>query len=206
MGPDGIGRLRREWPLVLPFLVLALAVAVVPGGGLLAVELFVLWVAGFVVCRRGWGVPYGLALVVVLVLDSAPGRAAPALAAVTVATLVTAALAVLTTAPSPRLPGALLRAGVAGLVGVGMGMFLVAEPVFSWSASGVLSALTVVPSLLGSLVGGVWMTRLWVVVPRACARYRPPTAPTSAQPCPAAVCGGHSPGTAGSRSPFRFWW
>lgn len=47
-----------------------------------------------------------------------------------------------------------------------MGLLLVVEPEFAWSAKGVLPALTVVPSLVGSLWGGMHMTKLWEVMPR----------------------------------------
>jgi hypothetical protein len=165
MGGDGLGRLRRETWLLVPAAALLGGLAVVPSGGPLAAGLAVLWIAGFVVSRRGWGVPYGLLLASTLLAGGSARAALPTYVFVCVGTLCAAILALRTSPVSDRLPGALGRAIPSALVGGGMGMFLVSEPRFSWAASGMLSAFTIVPSLLGSLAGGIWMTRLWQALP-----------------------------------------
>ena len=167
LGGEGLGRLRREFRLLIPAGLVVFALAVVPDGGVLAVALAVLWIAGFVVSRRGWGLAYGATLICVLAVGGSARTAVPVLAFVCLATVTLAVVALRTTPPSDRLPGALARAIPSALIGGGLALFLVSEPRFSWAASGLLSAFTVVPSLLGSLAGGLWMTRLWNVLPPA---------------------------------------
>lgn len=166
-GADGLGRLRRELTtLALPAVVLVGAIAAIPDGGLLAVALIAIWVGGFLLTRRGWGLPYGVALVVgALVLKLGFSTQV----VVTVATLLVVAVSVYAVATQPRSmrrPGPWERSIPAGLVGAGMGLLLVFEPRFAWNARGIIPVLTVVPSLLGSLWGGFHMTRLWEVMPQ----------------------------------------
>ncbi len=167
MGGDGLGRLRRETWLLVPAVLLFGGLAIVPSGGPLAGGLAILWIAGFIVSRRGWGVPHGVLLTLTLLAGGRREAALPAYVFVCVGTLCAAVLALRSSPVSDRLPGALGRALPSALIGGGMGMFLVSEPRFSWAASGLLSAFTIVPSLLGSLAGGIWMTRLWHALPRS---------------------------------------
>ena len=168
-GADGLGRLRREPWVALPLLAVLGGIALVRPGGLLAVALTTIWVCGFILTRRGWGPAFGL----VLILGAAtlklglPPRVIIGSAAM-LATL-GAVAAVRGSPPSLRRPGPWQRAVPAGLIGAGMGFLLVIEPRFAWHAQGVLPALTVVPSLIGSLWGGLHMTRLWEVMPHVLA-------------------------------------
>lgn len=168
-GADGLGRLRREPWVALPLLAVLGGIALVRPGGLLAVALTTIWVCGFILTRRGWGPAFGL----VLILGAAtlklglPPRVIIGSAAL-LATL-GAVAAVRGSPPSLRRPGPWQRAVPAGLIGAGMGFLLVIEPRFAWHAQGVLPALTVVPSLIGSLWGGLHMTRLWEVMPHVLA-------------------------------------
>ncbi len=168
-GLDGLGRLRngaRE--VLIPFGLLVLAGLATPGGAL-ASALFIVWTAGFVVARRGWGLTFGIALVIGAALL---GRGLGAWTIVGLATggaLGGAAMALRSFPPSARLPAPWLRSAPAAAIGAGMGLLLVVEPKFAWHASGVLPALTVVPSLVGSLWAGFHMTGLWEVLPPALA-------------------------------------
>ena len=166
--PDGLGRLRSHAQTVFAPLVLllgAIGILIRPGGWL-AAGLTIVWVGGFVLAQRGWGLGFGASLVAgALVLKV--GIAAPTLVAIAVvAVICAAAIALSTVRSSPRRPGSAARALTAGLVGAGLGLLLVVEPRFPWNARGALPALTVVPSLLGSLWGGFHMARLWDVMPQ----------------------------------------
>lgn len=169
-GPDGLGRLRRHFGRsAAVVLVGAGAMAVAPGWGLLASGLTLLWIGGFLVARLGFGLPFGSALLAVtggLWLGVDPRILLGVSAA---AALGVGAVALLRTAPSARRPGPIGRAVPAALIGAGLGLLLVLEPRFPWSAKGVLPTLTVIPSLVGSLWGGVHMSRLWDVLPPALA-------------------------------------
>ena len=168
-GSDGLGRLRREPWSGLPLLAVLGAIALVRPGGLLAVALTTIWVCGFILTRRGWGPIFGL----VLILGAATLKLglSPRVIIGSAALLATfgAVAAVRGSPPSLRRPGPWQRAVPAGLIGAGMGFLLVIEPRFAWHAQGVLPALTVVPSLIGSLWGGLHMTRLWEVMPHVLA-------------------------------------
>ena len=168
-GADGLGRLRREPWLLAPVAALVAAMAFVRPGGLLAAGLTTIWVGGFVLTRRGWGHWFGLILVLAAATLAVGVRPAAIVVAVAVIAAVGAVVALRGVTPSMRRSGPWQRAVPAGLVGAGMGLLLVIEPRFSWNAPGALPALTVVPSLLGSLWGGLHMTRLWEVMPRVLA-------------------------------------
>ena len=168
-GADGLGRLRREPWVALPLLAVLGGIALVRPGGVLAVALTTIWVCGFILTRRGWGPAFGL----VLILGAATLKLglSPRVIIGSAALLATfgAVAAVRGSPPSLRRPGPWQRAVPAGLIGAGMGFLLVIEPRFAWHAQGVLPALTVVPSLIGSLWGGLHMTRLWEVMPHVLA-------------------------------------
>jgi hypothetical protein len=169
-GPEGMGRLRREFGRsAAVVLVATAAIAAAPGWGPLSAGLALLWIGGFLVARHGWGLPFGVALLAVtagLPLGIDPRVLLSASAATA---MMIGCVALFRTAPSIRRPGPIGRAVPASLIGAGLGLLLVLEPRFPWSAKGVLPTLTVIPSLLGSLWGGVHMSRLWDVLPPALA-------------------------------------
>ena len=162
-GPDGIGRLRHERSLLVPFVAALVLLSLVPVGGPLAASLATTWIAGFVISRRGWGVAHALGSVGVLALFSS--RPIAGLVLLSVASAAGAALAIVTTNKSDRLPGPASRSIASGGIGFCLALFLVAEPAVHWQASSLRASLTIVPALLGSMVGGVWMTRIWSVLP-----------------------------------------
>ena len=165
-GPDGLGRLRCEPWIALPGVAVLGALALVRPGGLLAVALTTIWVGGFILTRRGWGPVFGLGLVLgaaTLKLGLSPRVIIGSAASMAV---VSGVAAVWGSPRSRRRAGPWQRAVPAGLIGAGMGFLLVIEPRFAWHAQGILPALTVVPSLFGSLWGGLHMTRLWEVMPQ----------------------------------------
>ena len=167
-GPDGLGRLRAGLaPVAIPFLAVLAMFRLFGEGGWLAAALTLIWTGGFVLARRGWGLGFGIALVVGAVTLGTGLPAWWVLGVTMVAVVISTAAGLVTTPASPRVPAPWLRALPAGAIGAGLGLLLVVEPKFAWHAHGVLPALTVVPALLGSLWSGYHMTSLWEVLPAA---------------------------------------
>ena len=168
VGPDGLGRLRRETWLLWPGLGLVGGLALVPEGGLVAAALACIWIGGFLVSRRGWGVAHCAMVLVVLAFSSfVPYRAVPLV--LVALTAIMGGLAFASSPTSERMVGSFARSLPSGLIGVCLAFFLVVEPEISWGASTMFASTTIIPALLGAVVGGLWMTRIWIVVPRSLA-------------------------------------
>jgi hypothetical protein len=169
VGPDGLGRLRREAWLLGPAVFAVGALALVPRGGFVAAALAATWISGFLVSRRGWGVPLCLALIMTL-LTSYWLVTWAVIALLVALSLGAAVLALMTSPVSNRMSGSFARSLPSGVIGVCLALVLVAEPRVDWAASPVYASLTIVPALLGAVVGGLWMTRIWTAVPKSLAR------------------------------------
>jgi hypothetical protein len=170
-GPDGTGRLRRELGRCgIALLTVATVMIAVPDWGPLAAGLTLLWIGGFLVARHGWGLPFGAALILMTIGLTAGVDPRVLLWTSAVAAVAIGGIALARTPVSIRLPGPIGRAVPAALIGAALGVLLVLEPRFPWSARGVLPTLTVIPALIGSLWGGVHMSRLWDVLPPSLAR------------------------------------
>jgi hypothetical protein len=181
VGPEGLGRLRRESWLLGPAAVAVGGLAFVSTGGFVAALLAATWISGFLVSRRGWGLPYcGGVVSLLLVAKWLPTWAV--LATVVAASLTLASVALVSSPMSGRMSGSFARSMPSGLIGIALALILISEPRIAWGASTVLASLTIVPALLGAVIGGVWMTRIWTEVPKSLARTsshgRVPFAPT----------------------------
>ena len=168
---DGLGRLAQQrGSLVAGGLTLAGVLPLVLGvRGALASLLVITWVAGSVLARRGWGVGYGLVLLLVAVCLEAgfPALALVALAAAL--TLLAAWKALPPKASALRSPGPWAPAAAAGAMGAGLGVLFVGDSSADWGTNGALTALSLIPSTLASFWGGLYLRRLREVVPRALA-------------------------------------
>ena len=169
VGPDGLGRLRREAWLLWPAAVLLGGLFLVPRGGPIAAVLASVWIGGFLVSRRGWGLFHCGTVVAILCLSSVVANWLVMVALVG-ATFVMSGFALISSRPSERMVGSFGRSLPSGLIGVCLAFFLVVEPEISWGASTLLASTTIIPALLGAVVGGLWMTRIWTVVPRSLSR------------------------------------
>jgi hypothetical protein len=165
-GPDGMGRLRREFGRsAATLLVVTAAMTAIPRWGWVAAALTLLWLGGFLVARHGWGLPFGVALLAGTLSRYLDVPSTVLLAGSAVAAVVIGGVALLNTPASNRRPAPVGRALPAASIGAGLGLLLVLEPRFPWAARGVLPTLTVIPSLLGSLWAGVHMSKLWEILP-----------------------------------------
>jgi hypothetical protein len=169
VGPEGLGRLRRESWLFGPAAAAIIGLCVVPDGGVIAAALATTWVAGFLVSRRGWGLVH-MAVVGVTLLVA---KWLPIWAVFAILVTASAALAAAALGASPvsdRMAGSFARSLPSGCIGVSLALILVAEPPILWGATPLQASLTVVPALVGALAGGLWMTRIWTAVPQSLAR------------------------------------
>ncbi len=169
VGPDGLGRLRREAWLLGPAAFAVGALSLVPQGGFVGAALATTWISGFLVSRRGWGLPLCLGVVAIL-LTSYWLVTWAVIALLVVLSLGVAVLALVTSPISNRMSGSFARSLPSGVIGVCLALVLVAEPRVDWAASSAYASLTIVPALLGAVVGGLWMTRIWTAVPKSLAR------------------------------------
>lgn len=183
VGPDGLGRLRREAWLLWSAVVLVGGLSLVPRGGLIAAVLASVWIGGFLASRRGWGVAHCGAVVATLCLSPLLANWL-VLVALVVMTFLMSGVALVSSRPSDRMVGSFGRSLPSGLIGVCLAFFLVVEPEISWGASTLLASTTIIPALLGAVVGGLWMTRIWTVVPRSLSKT-----PASSSRIPAAPLG-----------------
>ncbi len=165
---EGLSLLAHDGPqaalllLVAIFLPLALSGA----AGRLAALLTVVWTAGAILTRRGWGVPYGLTLVLTTVaLDERHSPYLPlgALALLTSA-LCVAALRTRRAQPTTR-AGSVRRAVLAALLGGGAGVLMVGDPSLGWGVRGSQPALALLPAVAGSFWGGYHLWNLYQALP-----------------------------------------
>jgi hypothetical protein len=169
VGPDGLGRLRRESWLFGPAALALVGLSLVPNGGVIAAALVATWVAGFLVSRRGWGLAHMGAVGLTLAGANWLPNWAVFLSLVTTS-LVLAAAALAASPASDRMAGSFARSLPSGCIGLCLAIILVAEPPILWGATPLQASLTVVPALFGALAGGLWMTRIWTTVPQSLAR------------------------------------
>ncbi|WP_369070215.1 hypothetical protein [Kineococcus terrestris] len=170
--PGGLGRLRRDRPLVVTGALLAL---LVPPGLLVAPELalpgalLVTWVGGMVVVVRGWGLPYAGALVLA---TAAAAAGVPAVLDVLAVVLVTAAavVAAVGTLPVPKEgPVPWGRSLLAGALGAGTALLVVLDPAVEWSGQQPFPVVALLPSLLGGLAASRRLDSVWTVLVAALA-------------------------------------
>ena len=168
--PTGLPILRREWLGVTCLLVLGAGLAVMQGErGLVSLLLIVTWLGGTVLVRRGWGLVYVVLLVIVAIEANLDIYPVTTLAAAASATLLLATLVVAVAGSTTDPAGRPSRALAAGLMGAGIGGLLVLDGSIGWGSGGVLPALALVPSTLGSFWGGYHLWRFYEEVPRALA-------------------------------------
>jgi len=153
---SAIGVVLVELPLVLLF----------PWGPVTAL-LVAIWVGGAVLTRRGWGLLYALALVAGTVVLDRGDAAYAVLGALTGLTLLLCAVAVMTRrVPTDDRAGAIPRALLAAVLGVSVGVLLVADPSLGWGVHGVHPAIALVPSVIGSFWGGYHLWSFYDAIPR----------------------------------------
>ena len=168
--PNGLETLRREWIGVTALLLIAAALAVMSGErGLVSLLLIVTWLGGTVLVRRGLGLVYVVLLVIVAVEANLDIYPVTTLAAAASATLLLAVLVVAVAGSTTDPAGRPSRAIAAGLMGAGIGGLLVLDKSIGWGSAGVLPALALVPSTVGSFWGGYHLWRFYEEVPRALA-------------------------------------
>jgi hypothetical protein len=168
--PAGLETLRREWVGVASLLVIAAGLAVMNGErGLISLLLIVTWLGGTVLVRRGLGLVYVVLLVIVAVEANLNIYPVTTLAAAASATLLLAVLVVAVAGSTTDPAGRPSRALAAGLIGAGIGGLLVLDKSIGWGSAGVLPALALVPSTVGSFWGGYHLWRFYEEVPRALA-------------------------------------
>jgi len=164
----GLRCLAEEWaPVLLAAVALAASLALLAPFGAVAAAFVASWVGGTVLARRGWGLLYG-ALVAGEALALGDGAAAGAsLAALAGAVLLCCVVAVRTAgSASLEAPGRLSRALGAFLIGALLGGVLVGDQSLGWGVHGAFPALALVPSVVGSLWGGVHLWQFHAAIPR----------------------------------------
>ena len=168
--PNGLQTLRREWYGVAGLLVIGAGLAVMSGErGLVSLLLILIWLGGTVLVRRGLGLVYVVLLVIVAVEANLDIYPVTTLAAAASATLLLAVLVVAVAGSTTDPAGRPSRALAAGLIGAGIGGLLVLDTSIGWGSAGVLPALALVPSTVGSFWGGYHLWRFYEQVPRALA-------------------------------------
>jgi len=171
-GPDGLGRLRSDRPIValIGLLYAAVTVGVVVSPALLLPAALVLtWVGGLLIVVRGWGVPYALALVAATVAINLGVPVMLDIVFVVDMTGVLLAAALLTTPASQARPTPWRRSFVAGTIGGITAILIVMDPSVDWSSSQPFPVIALVPSLLASIWAGQYLNRIWTVLLRALA-------------------------------------
>jgi hypothetical protein len=170
-GDDGLGRLRREPQVMAVVLVASLLLGRI-AGGVLGGVLAILWTAGFIIARRGWWRAQLGLLILAIIFQSFVDHPLAVLFGCAAIAVLGVAQALRTSELSDRIPGPWSTALLAGILGAGLGGLLVVEPEFVWGVTSktagvipILSIMTVVPSLFGSLWAAHRMTSLWDNLP-----------------------------------------
>ncbi len=153
---------------------LAAPVLLVPGCGAIAAILIAIWVGGAVITRRGWGLLYSLALAgAAVALDRGVG-AVLVLLLLTVGVLAGTLIAVITSrSETDERAGSISRATLAALLGACVGVLLMADPSLGWGVRGLHPAISLVPSMVGSLWGGYRLWHLYEAVPQGLSGIAP---------------------------------
>jgi hypothetical protein len=152
----GLALLLVEVPLVLLF----------PWGPVTAL-LVAIWVGGAVLTRRGWGLLYALGLVAGTIMLDRANPAYVVLGSLAAFTLALSVAAVLTRrAPTNERAGGKPRALLAALLGMCVGVLLVADPSLGWGVHGIHPAIALIPSVVGSFWGGYHLWSLYEAIPR----------------------------------------
>jgi hypothetical protein len=146
----------------------------VPGCGAIAAILVAIWVGGAIVTRRGWGLPYSLALVgAAVALDQGTGAVLVLLLLTTGVLAATVVGVVTRRSETDERPGAVSRATLAALLGACVGVLLMADPSLGWGVRGLHPAISLVPSIAGSLWGGYHLWNLYEAVPQGLSGVAP---------------------------------
>jgi hypothetical protein len=153
---------------------LAAPILLVPGCGAIAAILIAIWVGGAVVTRRGWGLLYSVALAgAAVALDRGAG-AVLVLLLLTVGVLAATLVGVITSrCESDERAGSISRATLAALLGACVGVLLMADPSLGWGVRGLHPAISLVPSVAGSLWGGYQLWNLYEAVPQGLSGIAP---------------------------------
>lgn len=164
---EGLGSLRSEGPVGIVGLTAIAALLVSLGdGGAIAAMLLTTWTCGTVLVARGWGTLYATVLAVVglaLALHADPYFL---LAGAALSSIACAGVAVATAGPATSAPGSWLPALVVGVTGAGLGALLVTDDTIGWGFHGALPAVALIPSAVGGLWGGRYLSRIHVELPR----------------------------------------
>jgi hypothetical protein len=134
--------------------------------GPLAGMFVAIWVGGTVLARRGWALPYGLLLVGSVIALESGAPAYPVLEALTAVIVAGDVIAIALGARTGEPAGPVGRALWAASTGGALGGLLVGDPSLGWGIHGLFPALALLPSVLGSVLGGYRLWRLYEVIPR----------------------------------------
>jgi hypothetical protein len=167
--PRGLWLLRHDGvavALALAFMV-GLPIALHGSYGPLAALLVLVWVGGTIVTCRGWGLAYAAILVagtIPLTAGADPYTTIGGMGAFTVALCVAALLT--RRIPTDDRPGKIRHAAIAATLGGGIGLLLVADPTLGWGVHGLHPAISLVPSVVGSFLGGHQLLFIYRDIPR----------------------------------------
>jgi hypothetical protein len=167
--PEGLAHLGRR-PLLL--LLGAVALVAVPAaalgrGGALAGLLTLTWTGGTIVIRRHWALAYAAMVLAASALMVAGLPATNVLSLTAALTTLGVAVALRARiAPTGQPPGRWGRAGVAAVIGAGVGVLLVIDRSVDWSL-GSLPAIALLPSSVASFWGGHHLWKFQEAIPQA---------------------------------------
>lgn len=166
---SGLALFARDWIACCAFALIAveLPLALVANWGPIAAMLVAIWTGGTVLVRRGWGLLYAAALGAGTLGFERHEPAHAVLGALTAFVLLTSAAAVITRrAQTDEQAGGVPRALTAALLGICVGVLLVADPSVGWGVHGIHPAIALVPSVIGSLWGGYYLWNFHEAIPR----------------------------------------
>ena len=135
--------------------------------------LLVTWTSGTVLVSRGWGALYALVLAVGRTRARRPGMDPYSLLGGSALARWRPWAAIVTSGPASA-SGRVGQALVVGAIGAGLGALLVTDHTIGWGFRGAVPALALIPSALGGLSGGRYLSRVHVELPPPCAGLRCP--------------------------------
>jgi len=168
----GLGSLpghRGEYALVSLVAIGGLALVPAPVGPLAAVFVMT-WATGAVLVQRGWYFGFAISNVGVSIALLSGVQPAVALGVTTVG-LVVGAVVATHGQDEMVVAGPNARAVVAAVTGALLGVLLVIDPSIEWDSAGYVPILALVPALVGNIWAAVYLSRLWVEVPRQLMAY-----------------------------------